>query len=64
MSFGTTIFPFYSLPKYCPQVNLIFPQSVLLLLPILVAGFPKPQGYSVDKEYPDIEPKYEDDDFA
>ena len=33
---------------------------VFLLLPILVVGFPEPQGYSVDKEYPDIEPKYED----
>jgi len=39
------------------MVNLIFPLSVLLLHPILVAGFP--QGYSVDKEYPDIEPKYQ-----
>jgi len=39
------------------MVNPVFP--LLLLLPILVAGFPAPQGYSVDKEYPDIEPKYQ-----
>jgi len=41
------------------MVNLVFPLSALLVLPILVAGFPTPQGYSVDKEYPDIEPKYQ-----
>jgi hypothetical protein len=40
------------------MVNLVFPLP-LLLLPILVAGFPAPQGYSVEKEYPDIEPKYQ-----
>jgi len=39
------------------MVNLLFP--LLLLLPILVAGFPAPQGYSEEKEYPDIEPKYQ-----
>ena len=46
------------------QENLAFPLPFLLLLPILVAGFPAPQGYSEEKEYPDIEPKYEDGDFA
>merc|ERR1711953_148319 len=39
--------------------KLVFSLPVFLLLPILVDGFPKPQGYSVDKEYPDIEPKYQ-----
>merc|ERR1712228_292488 len=39
--------------------NLVFSLPVFLLLPILVVGFPEPQGHSVDKEYPDIEPKYQ-----
>merc|ERR1711953_1044253 len=39
--------------------KLVFSLPVFLLLPILVVGFPEPQGYSVDKEYPDIEPKYQ-----
>ena len=53
---------FYGLQIVKLKVNLLFP--LLLLLPILVAGFPAPQGYSEEKEYPDIEPKYEDNDFA
>merc|ERR1711953_534511 len=39
--------------------KLVFSLPVFLLLPILVDGFPEPQGYSVDKEYPDIESKYQ-----
>ena len=69
-SFYQTLFgdelhlPACTFPNCDLQVNLDFPLPLLLLLPLLVAGFPAPQGYSEEKEYPDIEPKYEDGDFA
>merc|ERR1719278_1737498 len=35
------------------------PVSLLLLLPTHVPSLPMPQGYSLENEYPDIEPKYQ-----
>ena len=43
--------------KFSDQVHLFYALPVLLLLPTHVPSLPMPQSYSLENEYPDIEPK-------